>query len=374
MCFIDTGLGEYFNGKTINWEFLEQFQWIEDMHGLQQDPIWHAEGDVYIHTKMVVEAVMSLPEFDTLSYENKDILVTAALLHDVEKRSTTTVEDGRVRSHGHAKKGEMTARRILYKEFDVPIRHREHICKLVRYHGVPLNILDKEDPNRAVIETSMHVSNFLLALLAKADVLGRIADDNDEQLEKIEYFIEYCKQNECYDNPKIFESDLGRYQYLAKITNYPKMNPYDDTKFQVIMMSGIPGAGKDTFIKKTFNWPVVSLDDIRREHGISPTDKSGNGTVIQMAKEKAREYMRKHENFIWNATNITKQMRQQLIDLFMSYGGLVHIYYIETPYFELLKQNKNREHVVPEAVIEKMINKLEPPTFDEAHDVIIDPD
>lgn len=64
-------------------------------------------------------------------------------------------------------------------------------------------------------------------------------------------------------------------------------------------MSALPGTGKDFFIKKNYpNVPVISLDNIRRENKISPTDKKGNGQVIQMAKEQARVFLRKKETFI----------------------------------------------------------------------------
>jgi predicted kinase len=80
--------------------------------------------------------------------------------------------------------------------------------------------------------------------------------------------------------------------------------------------------------------------------------------------------MRKGHSFVWNATNITRQMRSQLIDLFTSYGGRVTIVYIEAPYRKLLEQNHNRDSKIPEAAIENMINKLEVPTLLEAYDVI----
>ncbi len=136
-------------------------------------------------------------------------------------------------------------------------------------------------------------------------------------------------------------------------------------------MSSLPGSGKDTYIAKNFTgWGVVSLDDIRVELKVKPTDKSGNGRVVQLAKERAKEYMRKHQNFVWNATNITAQMRSQLIDLFTSYGAKVTIVYIEVPYKTLLNQNGNRDAVVPTNVIDKMIGKLEPPVREEAHKIV----
>jgi hypothetical protein len=52
-------------------------------------------------------------------------------------------------------------------------------------------------------------------------------------------------------------------------------------------MSGLPGAGKDSYIKKYLpGLPVISLDDIRVSMHIDPTDKTGNGHVIQTAKNR----------------------------------------------------------------------------------------
>ena len=97
----------------INWSDIENtFDWIRDMKGVPQDKEWHAEGDVFTHTKMVIEALISLDEFKELNEQDKHILFTSALMHDIEKRSTTTEEEieGRIRivSPRHAKKGELS--------------------------------------------------------------------------------------------------------------------------------------------------------------------------------------------------------------------------------------------------------------------------
>lgn len=81
-------------GAPVDWEYLKQsYDWVRDMIGVPQNPVWHAEGDIFNHTKLVIEALTSLPEYHALDEQNKHILFTAALLHDVEKRSTTTTED-----------------------------------------------------------------------------------------------------------------------------------------------------------------------------------------------------------------------------------------------------------------------------------------
>jgi predicted kinase len=103
---------------------------------------------------------------------------------------------------------------------------------------------------------------------------------------------------------------------------------------------------------------------------LSPTDKTGNGQVIQDAKELVRVYPRRQESFVWNATNTPSQIRVQLIDLFTTYKAKVSIVYIEVPYQHLHGQNKNRDAAVPAAVLEKLTKKLEVPALWEAQAVI----
>lgn len=360
--------------KPIDWNEIERsYDWFWDMKGVPQDEEWHAEGDVFTHTKMVIEALISLPEFKALNDQDKHILFTSALLHDVEKRSTTTTEeiDGKTRivSPKHAKRGEFTARKILYTDIPAPFQVREQIAKLVRLHGLPLWAIQKTDPNKEVINASLVVNTAHLSMLAKADILGRICKDQEEILLRIELFNELCIDNDCFGKPRHFESNYGRYLYLNKPDSSPDYVPFDDLKFEVIVMCALPGSGKDTYINRNFELPVLSLDDIRREYKIDPTDKKKNGQVIQLGKEKAKEYMRARTSFVFNATNITSDMRSKWISLFTDYGARVKIYYIEVPYKVLLSQNHNREHKVPEKAITNMIGKLEIPVPKEAHEI-----
>lgn len=355
--------------ENRDWENVRNtFSWIQEMEGIPQDEVHHAEGDVAIHTHMVVETLLNLPEFQSLNEQDQEVLYAAVLLHDVEKRSTTVHEsDGSITSRGHARKGEFTARTILYKEIPTPFPIREEVAKLVRNHGLPIWIFEKENPRKRLLQTSLEVNLEHLAILAKADMLGRICLDQDEMLLQIELFKEFCKEQECFGKTKIFGSDLGKYQFFQKEEASPDYVPFEKNTFEVIMMSALPGTGKDFFIKKNYkDVPVISLDNIRRANKISPTDKKGNGQVIQMAKEQARVFLRKKETFIWNATNISRNLRTPLIDLFQSYGAKTRLIYLEVPYKKLMQQNLNRDFPVPRKVVEKMILKVEIPSIWEA--------
>jgi predicted kinase len=136
----------------------------------------------------------------------------------------------------------------------------------------------------------------------------------------------------------------------------------------VILMAGLPGAGKDHWIAtQAPDWPVISLDALRREMKISPTDKQG--AVIARARELAREHLRRKQSFIWNATNISRQMRERSLSLCAAYNARVRIVYIEAPADRLFAQNAERKHSVPAAVIARLLEKWQPPDLTEAHQI-----
>src|SRR6476620_1065699 len=178
-----------------DWSYLRQsFDWVREMEGVPQDLIHHAEGDVAIHTRMVLEALLSLEGFQALPPQESEIVWAAALLHDVEQSSTTFREDdGSITAKGHAKKGALTTRLLLYTQISTPFNIREQVVNLVRYHGLPLWAIEKPNPAKAVIEASMVVNTKWLSLLARADALGRICQDQQDLLYRIGLFEALCQ-------------------------------------------------------------------------------------------------------------------------------------------------------------------------------------
>jgi predicted kinase len=358
-----------------DWNYLySKYDWVRDMRNVPQDPIYHAEGNVETHTQMVLSEVEKC--WDAIEKPlilRKEVLWAAALFHDVEKRSTTVHEaTGRITSANHAKRGEFTARNIMYRDMDVSFLTRENIAKLVRYHGYPLWFMEKPDIEKTFRRISLEVNIPLLITLAKCDVLGRECADKDNLLAGVDLFEQYYRDYYCDEDS--FDSDTHKFEYFHKPERDYHYHPIEKPECFVTMMSGLPGSGKDTFIEDFCiaareDRPIISLDAIRRQHKIDPTDKSGNGKVIQIAKEQAKVYLRKKQSFFFNATNTTRSMREIWIDLFVSYGAYVTIQYVEVPYTELIKRNANREHAVPQIVIEKLIDKLEIPQLWEAHSV-----
>lgn len=356
---------------SIDWDSIQtNFDWFANLKGCQQDPIYHAEGDVLTHTKLVCEALISSPNWRQLAPQERSIVFAAALLHDVAKPAFTKIEeDGRISSKGHGRQGARMARQIL-SQFEPPVQFeiRETIRAIVQLGSLPMWLLDKPNPQQSVIKASQVVRCDFLALLAEADVRGRLCSDRQELLDKIELFREFCQENNCFNSPRQFPSAHSRFIYFRKDSGNPDYEAFDDTRCEVVLMSGLPGSGKDYWIKENLpDRPVISLDALRKEMNVPPDETPGN--VIVEAKNRAREYMNSGRSFVWNATNTTKQMRQQLIDFFASYRSRIRIVYLEVPMDEILKRNRSRAAAVPETVIQRLADRLDIPDLTEAHQV-----
>ncbi len=355
-------------GYAVNRERIEQeFPQLRRMEGCPQDATHHAEGDVLVHTRMVVEALTSLPAWRELPQPEREIVFTAALLHDVAKPDCTRVEDGRITSRGHSKRGAIKARTLLWG-MDVPFEAREQIAALIRFHQIPFFLIDKPDGRRTLYEVSQSARCDLLALVAEADARGRVCADSQKLLDNISLFRQYAEEHECLKGPRQFPNDHSRFLYFRREGRDPDYPAYDDTVCEVVLMSGLPGAGKDFWVAENMpDLPVISLDALRREMKISPTENQG--PLVSRAREKAREHLRRKQSFVWNATNISRQMRELSVNLFAAYNARVRVVYVEAPEARLFAQNRERADSVPAEVIRKLTARWEVPDLTEAHRV-----
>lgn len=348
-------------GNDLLWTELNTLDWVQNLKEVPQSPIHHAEGDVWIHTKMVMEALLELPEFQNLPKEKQAILFWATLAHDISKPECTTIDaNGEISSPRHAVKGRQRFRREVFwgNPGGIPFKAREEIVQLIRYHGLPLWFFERPDFQAMVIKASVLCDMQLLALLAEADVRGRICADKNELLDRVELFREYCMELGVWEGPYPFANNFARFSYFQRPENGPQYVPFDDLRAPAILLSGLPGSGKDTWIKnQNLGYPVISLDALRIEMGISPKDNQGQ--VVQAAKNKAKAFLRNGEPFIWNATNLVHSSRQQLVSMFQEYKARTKIVHIEVPYAQMQRQNADRKAKVPEKVIRKMTFKWE---------------
>ena len=127
-----------------------------------------------------------------------------------------------------------------------------------------------------------------LRMLAQADALERVVPDPDKQLEKIALCHQEAQRAGCLLSPGAFADDYTQRAYFKSRNVWYAQSPFNDTLRKVVLLCGLPGAGKDMWIWA--NKPrlsVVSPDELRRKMCVSPAEKPG--CVAQAAKELARK-------------------------------------------------------------------------------------
>lgn len=143
--------------------------------GVEQDVRWHPEGDVWTHTRHVVDALAARTEWRSADEDTRGVLMLAALTHDLGKAVTSerTVAGGEVRvaSPGHAEAGGPLADALL-ERLGMPASVIERVRPLVLQHMAHLGEATpravRRLARRLAPETIEH-----LALVIVADASGR---------------------------------------------------------------------------------------------------------------------------------------------------------------------------------------------------------
>ena len=161
---------------------LEVFAPLAALKGVPQDPEWHPEGDVYVHTGMVVDRAAAIAREEALDGEQRAVLLWSALCHDLGKPATTEIgEDGRVRSYAHDEESAAIARAWL-TSLRLGSRRIDAVAVLVRYHLAPALYVNNGAKARGYRRLARKleaggVTPVDLERLARADHLGRTTPD-----------------------------------------------------------------------------------------------------------------------------------------------------------------------------------------------------
>jgi tRNA nucleotidyltransferase (CCA-adding enzyme) len=154
--------------------FPELFQLID----CPQDKEWHPEGDVWVHTLMVIDEAAKLLAKEEINEEEKLIVMLASLCHDLGKPLTTIEKDGRIKSPGHEQAGiELTI--SLLSTMGVPKKLHDIVASLVGEHLKPYQLYRTrhEVTDGAIRRLAARCDIGLLLLVSQADFLGRTTDD-----------------------------------------------------------------------------------------------------------------------------------------------------------------------------------------------------
>ena len=336
-----------------------------------QDAAFHSEGDVWIHTRMVIEALVADDDWRALPAAARAIAFLAALAHDLGKPSTTRLDGDKLTSRGHSARGEHLVREWLWR-LGAPFAEREHVCRLVRSHQVPFFGFGRDDAAHLAESLSLRLRNDLLVLVALADARDRrcaLEADQDRIVEQTLLYRELCRDLGVLDAPRAFASDHTRVVWRETSgRRTPDALAFDDCTCDVIVMSGLPAAGKDSWLRTHRpDLPVVSLDALREAHDVDAADDQG--AIIHAARDAAREHLRQRRAFAWNATNLSDRVRGQVVQLARDYHARVHLVYCEAPPDVIDARNHARPAPVPGHAMRRMIERWTVPLPDEAHTV-----
>lgn len=158
-------------------DLLEHYPELKALQGVQQDPQWHPEGDVWTHNNMVIDQAALLRSVEYGETENL-ALMFGALCHDFGKPSTTHFDNGRWRSPGHDVAGEAPTRSFLAR-LTREVALTETVVSLVREHLRPAMLYKARDEIKpgAIRRLALRVDIEKLLRVARADHLGRTTPD-----------------------------------------------------------------------------------------------------------------------------------------------------------------------------------------------------
>jgi tRNA nucleotidyltransferase (CCA-adding enzyme) len=167
---------------------------LQALSGCPQEPEWHPEGDVWVHTLQVIDQART--RIDDLDRPKQLAVMLGAACHDLGKPATTAFADGRIRSIDHEEQGVGPATKLLDRlnvysvdGYDV----RRQVLGMVAQHlkpGMWFKVRD-EVGDGAFRRLSQKVDLELLARLAKSDCLGR--EPGTFNCDAMDWFLERAR-------------------------------------------------------------------------------------------------------------------------------------------------------------------------------------
>ncbi|MBS1989222.1 MAG: AAA family ATPase [Cyanobacteria bacterium SZAS LIN-3] len=148
---------------------------------------------------------------------------------------------------------------------------------------------------------------------------------------------------------------------------------------KLIMMVGVPGAGKTTVAQKVVakGFHYLNADKIRAELYGSEAEQGDKEQVFKIFFERLEAAMQENLSIIIDNTNLNPRQREPILAMAKKHGYVdIQLWYLDVPLDLCLSRNKNRERVVPDEIVTNMyheLNKNGRPKRSEGKIVIIKP-
>lgn len=192
------------NKFVINWNEVFQIKEFQRLQNVPQNPMWHFENWVSIHTMYVTNYALEIFGNDSSVYLNR-IMALSALFHDIGKCECTyfNLDKQSWSSPLHAERGaELT--NIMLKKWGYPNTIIEQIVWFVKNHMKILELYGnpniKEELKQLASERNDGICTIEnLIKLKKCDCLGSIMTKEDGWREKLEYIKNIAIREKCYN-------------------------------------------------------------------------------------------------------------------------------------------------------------------------------
>jgi len=190
---------------SIGFELMRELgiteKYYPELHALiavPQSPVWHPEGDVWIHTMMCIDKMVEL----LCGEEKHDLkMMFAILCHDLGKATHTQITPEKISAIGHELAGIEPTETFMYRLTD------EHdfiksIFPLVEHHLAPSIYFRGKAKNSTIRRLATKVNIEELVTVARADFLGRTTEASLKGVyEAGDWLLCKAKELDVYNKP-----------------------------------------------------------------------------------------------------------------------------------------------------------------------------
>ena len=145
------------------------------------------------------------------------------------------------------------------------------------------------------------------------------------------------------------------------------------SKNVLIVMCGLPASGKSTYsewLAESGIFQRVCPDLIRKAFYGDENIQGDGKRVFETAYYDIKEYGSRGENVVFDATNIDRKTRKDLVKKMRPYFDIIICKWFSTPLLTCKLRNAKRERQVPEEVLDSMYERFRVPMLDEGFDIV----
>jgi tRNA nucleotidyltransferase (CCA-adding enzyme) len=212
------------------------FPELKSLVGCPQEPAWHPEGDVWVHTLQAMDLAAGM--IAELPKPKRLAVMLGTLCHDLGKPPTTKVLDGKIRSLNHEDAGVAPTERVLdrlnvhtVEGYDV----RAQVIALVADHLKPAHFHVEKDRigDGAFRRLARRCELPLLIRVARADSLGRRAPGAPEPQDRaVSWFEGRVRELDVESGPPA-PLLMGRHLLALGLTPGPRIGEIIEKVYQL---------------------------------------------------------------------------------------------------------------------------------------------